>query len=439
MSVTNTIQNQNLILETQELIVSAIRKDFGTKNIQIAAYELPVIEEYDPLGMAFYTYAILETEYISQELASNPETWKLWAQSRLDDRLQTPYIDTELPALGLILYVLAGKQKLPENSSKFISLVEEHFSDTKGIYHNFMSTVLAGLGIAVIDDKDPLFLRISKYIESNLLDHRQDIFNDPKNFVATYWWSRQTGNEELRNLIRNECVERFRRESYLARDICYIAYVLLEEIKSFPRSERKQIKGFIEKSLQFIRNYTIEKDSDLPREVSGEYGFDIALSDEYSQDLYGYPSKPRLSRILLSIGLLIEQRYIRQPYLFDGTEQWLSRGVGAFGYASFFAFLSFLVIQLWVFTNFGGNFKTDFQSQQNSLILLGVGKVLLSSFLIALGTALGLMAVLMLYHLLKDSQVRHLDALRKSWKLTTKIVLGELILAILVNLLTSIS
>lgn len=436
MRVTDTIQNQNLILDTQELIVSAIRQDFGTKNIQIAAYELPVIEEFDPLGMAFYTYAILETEYISQELASNPDTWKYWVESRLDNNLLTPYADTELSALGLILYALSDKQKLPENAYKFVDIANEHFSETKGIYQNFMATVLVGLGVGVVDSENPLFLKISKYIESKLQNNRQNIFNDPKNLIVTYWWSKQTENEELRSVVRNDCIERFKREDYLARDICYIAYVLLEEIKIFPRSERKNIKEFIEKSLQFIRNYTIERDFDLPKEVSGEYGSDIALGDQFSQDLYGYPSKPRLSRILLSVGLLIDQKYARQPYLFDGTEQWLSRGVGAFGYATFFAFWSFTVIRLWGLTNFGG-FKTDFQSQQTSLFILGLGKILLSSFMVAFAIALSLMGVLMFYHLLKDSQIRHVVALKKSLQFIWKIALVDLMVAILINFLTS--
>lgn len=347
------------LVETHNIIVNAMRRDFANiSSITIGDYTVGDVEEQDPLGLAFYTYAMLKTGYVNQEIGSLTVTWKLWVDEKLRQDQYGSYIDTELASLGLILYALAPQEQLPDNYNSFIHLVERHFSDTKGIYKNFLATVMVGLGVSQIAREGDLFSRIQRYLDEQLRNCWGRVFNDTKNYVTVYWWSREVNADDVLEKLRNECLQRLHNQDYLVRDIVYISYVLFEEVSAFPRYERPKIKDIVEQSLRFIRDYTIE--SDLSSELINEYGQDVALASRAIQDQYGYPIKPRLSRILLSVGHLTERRYFQHKYLLDNADQQKRRWLRIALYAPTLCLISVLIFWLGMKWGVIGNFKDDF-------------------------------------------------------------------------------
>lgn len=430
--------NPNFVYETQEFIVSAISDDFNNVDFSIVGQDLLVFEREDPLGMAFYIFALLETDYISQEFTSKPEDWKYWLETRLENEIPTPYVDTELSALGLIVYALSRKEELPENISSFLTLVDEHFSETSGIYKNYLASVLVGLGVSRLTNNEKTLEKIENYIRNQLENSKKNIFNDPKNLVVTYLWSKETSNKQLSKSIRLEVFDRFEKENYLDRDILYLAYILFEEIGTFNRKERREIKRFIEESLRFIRDYTLENKSHNSAAIMSEYGKDIAFEyNEDVRDIYGYPSKPALSRILLSIGLLIEQKYINSPHLFDGSEQLLRKATAMLAYFVIFFGIGFLVFWGWGTLDFLNDHKTNFQTEELLNYILGFVKIIASTLLLVIALLLVTMALLVPYYLFRSMEINHSEALKKSLSVTKKYAgPAELLFAIAVELLT---
>jgi hypothetical protein len=435
---TETTFSPEFIYETQDLIVSAISQDFNNIDISIAGHQSFVFEKEDPLGMAFYIFAISETGYASQEFTYKPEHWKYWVESRLDNDIPTPYLDTEVAALGLIIYSLCRQEIIPQNSSNFIRLVDEHFSASNGIYKNYIASVLAGLGISRLDANEPLLTKITDYIKKQIAERKKNIFNDSKNLVVTYLWSKEVGDDQIRNSVRQEVFTRFKGGNYLNRDIVYLAYVLIEEIKEFSRDERREIKKLVNESLKFIRNYTLENQSLSCPAEKDYHGANIALQTRELQDLYGYPNKPILSRILVSIGLLIEQKYISSPNLFDGSEQLLRKYSAAVGY--FLPIICVSLLAFWGWQSFDSinNFKTDFVTKEFLKVAIGFLKAILSTLLLLSGLFTAALAVLIPYYLINDTEVKHMMAIKKSLSFSRKAVGTEAGLAIIINILTSL-
>lgn len=434
----NATYNRNLVYETQDLIVSAISQDFNNVGFSIADYDSFAFEQEDPLGMAFYTFAILETDYKSQEFTYKPDYWKYWMESRLESVIPTSYIDTELSAMGLILYALSRRQVLPDNAEKFIELVDDHFSETTGIYKNYLASVLVGLGISRLTGNEQLLTKIKDYINNQLTDHRINIYNDPKNLVVTYLWSKEFEDAQLRNSIKTEVFNKYETENYLDRDIIYLAYILIEEIGTFSRVKRQDIKLFIEESIKFIRNYTLEGRSAISPAITGAYGNDIALESPEMQDIYGYPNKPILSRILLSLGLLIEQKYVNSPHIFDGSEQLLRKTSAVVSYLIIFMSAGLLIFWCWGTADFINNFKTNFQTQALSGYAVGLLKVITSTLLLVISLFFMVMATIVPYYLLRNIEIKHTEALIKGWDFARKYVWYELGAGILINILTSL-
>lgn len=437
MIKTSTSFNSDVVYRTHDLIASAIREDFSNTDLTIGNYESYVFEKDDPLGMAFYQFAILETGYRSQELSANPETWNLWLENRLDNEIPTPYIDTELSAMGLVFYALSRKEIKPINSYKFIKLADENFSNESGIHNNFLATVLVGLGISKLENNGEVFSKFNRYIDTKVNDHRKSLFNDSKNLVVTYLWSKEAKNSKLREDIRLEVFNRYSTKSYLNRDIVYLAYILIEEIKSFSRSKRVEIKSFIEESLKFVVDYTLEGRY-LSNDVKKEYGDDIAFGDSQQWEIYGYPSKPPLSRIILSLGFLIRHRYVSSPNIFNSWEQILNKSTSVFAFFLIFAGLGLGSLYLWGTLEIINDFKVDFATQEFIRIVLGLVKAAFSSVLLTIGITLLITAVLLSYNIIKDVEINITRSITKTKEKILPLIRVELALAILVNILTSL-
>ena len=435
MIKTGTSFNSDVVYRTHDLIASAIRQDFSNTDISIGNYASYVFERDDPLGMAFYQFAISETNYKSQEISSNPEFWKSWLETRLNEEFPTPYIDTEISAMGLILYSLSRKGIYPSNADKFIELANKHFTSKDGLFGNYLATVLVGLGISRLENNAEELSKFEKYIDSQINNYKKNIFNDPKNLVITYLWGKEIENPKMREDVRLEAFRKYSEEQYLSRDIVYLAYILIEEITFFSRSERNGIKTFIEDSLNFIVDYTLEGKLQS-NAIKEEYGNDIAFESPEQWEVYGYSSKPPLSRIILSLGFLIKQKYIDSPNIFNSLEQITKKISGLIAFSVMPLLLGSLFAYLWGTLSILDNFKDDFATKQLSGILTGLLKGSASTLLLVLAITLVIFAGIFAYNIWKDIEVNLTKSITNTLKVMPKIIWGDLFAGILINLLT---
>ena len=74
------------LLDAHNIIVDAIRSDVAAiASVITEDRTIAEVDDHDPLGLAFYTYALLETGYRNQELASFTETWEYWIEEKLSE------------------------------------------------------------------------------------------------------------------------------------------------------------------------------------------------------------------------------------------------------------------------------------------------------------------------------------------------------------------
>jgi hypothetical protein len=102
-------------------------------------------------------------------------------------------------------------------------------------------------------------------------------------------------------------MDRASREDTSPSERVYYSYILLDNIGVVPRSQRYLVKQWVEESLKFIHLYSIESVF-TPSSLVDEYSYDVTTRPEIMNS-YGYSDRPRLSRIMVSIGLLIDRMY----------------------------------------------------------------------------------------------------------------------------------
>lgn len=423
------------LLDTHNIIVSAIRNDVAAvAYVTVGDCTLADVDDHDPLGLAFYTYALLETGYTNQELASFTETWEYWIEEKLSNGNLSPYTDRDLAAIGLIIHSLCRHRACPESSSKFAPLVEKYFTDEQGLFDNFLAIVLVALGLKEIPARTELYERSRRYIDTHLRAHSSTVFNDPKNFVVVHIWAKQIQDAELLNTLRHECLKKATTDGCLPRDLVYLTYVLYEEVESLPREQKPTIRRLVEASLQFIQNYSIE--SGFSAEIVDEFADDIALAKPDVMRQYGYPIRPRLSRILLAVGHMIEQRYARKPYLLlnsgERKRQWL-RGLT---YPIGLFFLSVVIIYVGYKVGFPLDARTGFTTKELIPIALSCLKGLINTVWTASVFILFTMAGIVLYQMLiAAKEVDEIRALQNAWEKVreAKVFWIEILLALLIS------
>jgi hypothetical protein len=311
------------LVDAHSVIVDAIRQDFSTvTSMTFAGHTVATLDDHDPLGVAFYVYALLRTNLLDLENYAYPDTIRMWAEERVSEEQLSAYHDRDLGALGLIAYSFCKYRKCPNIDARFASLAKGYFHDNKGLFDSFLTNVLVALALKTLNVDPDLYEKLATYINTQLRDRPKVIFNDAKNLVIAHLWAKETGSESVLRSLRNECLEWAAQENPLPRDQVYAAYVLLEEIKQLPRSERPKIKKCIEDSLRFIQNTSI--DSSFGSDIIEQYSYDAALSP-MTMSQYGHAARPRLSRILLSVGLIIKERYTREAHLLFSSKAQVKR------------------------------------------------------------------------------------------------------------------
>lgn len=312
------------VLRSHNVIVEAIATDLATiDDLTISGVTATNFDGHDSLGSAFYLYAYLKSGYSNLELSLPPQTMLMWVQDKVRHGDIGPYIDKELAAIGLGIFALCRYHKgCPDVRTQFTSLVEPHFDNNQGLYGNFLSSVLVALGLRAVDSEAQVLKKLESYIDHQLLHNENIVFNDPKNIVAAHIWAREIDSVELLRTIVNEAMERAARDDTLARDRVYYSYVLFEEIKAIPRKDRKKVGEWVLASLDYLYSYSVE--SVFSPDVVEEYSQDIVTTNVGMVE-YGYTVKPRLSRIMLAVGLLTIRKYDLEGSVVFSSERQILR------------------------------------------------------------------------------------------------------------------
>jgi hypothetical protein len=310
------------VLEAHNVIVEAITNDLSTiDNFTLSGVTATSFDGHDSLGSAFYFYAYLKSGYVSLQFNLPPPTMLLWIQDKVHRGDIFPYIDKEAAAIGLGIYALCKYHKgCPDVREEFASLIEPHFVSSRGLYGNFLASVMVALGLRAVGSDASVLEGLKTYIDYQLRNNPNTVFNDPKNLVVAHMWAKEIQAEDILRAIVNEAMDRSSREETLPRDRVYYSYVLFEEIRTIPRKERYRVKEWIEESLSFLYATSIE--SVFPPGVVDAYNHDVVTTPA---GMRGYPVKPRLSRIMLSVGLMIDRKYDSEGSLLFSNQNQLLR------------------------------------------------------------------------------------------------------------------
>jgi hypothetical protein len=421
------------LVDTHNIIVNAIRDDVAAAAcVTVGDCALPDVDDHDPLGLAFYIYALLETGYSNQELASFIDSWHYWVEEKVDEGSVSPYTDRDLAAIGLSIFALCKHRTCPDVNGKITPLTDKYFSDSRGLFNNFLATVLVGLGLGKLPAETPLYNKFAAYINSELKDHAEVIFNDAKNVIVAYIWAKETQAESFLHKIRQACLNGAAREDLLPRDLVYFTHVLFEEIENLTHKQKLKVKEYVEESLRFIQTYSIE--AGFSRDILEEFRDDIALTTPDVMRQYGYVARPRLSRILLAVGHLIEQRYALKPYLLLSAQQKRKQWIRATVYSISLIFCTALIIYLGINIGFPFDGKRDIATKSFFPILGAIFKLLANTVWIVIITTLPIAAIIVGYRLLTAKDMDDFEALKTAWERVKSILLGDVIAATIISL-----
>ena len=333
-----------LLPEAHNSIVHAITNDLSVVNDHsIGEVSFARLEDYDPLGIAFYVYAILRTGYKNLTTDSFPDLARFWIEEKVKSGDILPYVDRDLAAISLTAFSLHKFQaSCPSIREEFLALATQYFDGNRGFFNSFFHSAIVSLGVSVLAPTSTLNQPLQAFLKRQILDHSNVVFNDSKNFLACHLWAREGKSEELINKLITECLDRSRREDCTLRDQVYYTYVLLEEVERVPREFRGEVQKLCESSLDYIRMYSVE--TGYPSEVLAEYAEDVALSSQHKH-LQSFSVTPRLSRILLSAGLIIDRLYSLKAHAFFSKKAQWERALRGIGYPAAFLFLTFLVLR----------------------------------------------------------------------------------------------
>ncbi|HWS99706.1 MAG TPA: hypothetical protein VN256_05475 [Pyrinomonadaceae bacterium] len=419
------------LLDTHNVIVTAIRNDFaGVASVTVGDCTLADVDDHDPLGLAFYTYAILETGYTNQELAFLPDTWRYWVEEKVNYGRVSSYTDRDLAALGLAIFALCQHRTCPEVNGRFGRMVEKFFSPDRGLFDNFLATVLVALGLSKLPAEDDLYRQFVRCIDAQLKNHADAIFNDAKNLVVAYMWAKHTQAEDLRPKLRQACLQKASGDDCLPRDLVYVTYILFEEIEKLSRDERALVRTWVKDSLRFIRTYSVE--AGFPSEVLEEFGGDVALATPDIMRQYGYPVRPRLSRILLSVGHMMEQRFVLNPHLLQTDEQRKKAWLRGIAYPLLLLLGAAAVAYVGRNVGFPFDVKAGFATKQFLPILLATFEMLANTAWMTVFIMLIVMASVMFYRILITAQdVDDYEAIKNALKQARRLLWIEIGLAVL--------
>jgi hypothetical protein len=345
---------------------------------------LELFDDHDPLGLAFYIYAIIECSYVSFETNELAEAGRLWALEKLTGESKlSVYKDRDVAAVALILYSFRGLSENP-GAPKLADLVRDFIDPAGGVFSSFFCSALVGLALRRTNPTDEATRVVSAYLNQQLVDRYSIIANDAKNLLVAYWWARDSQQHALLDKLNLSAREIIAEVQPNLDALVLASFVLLNQAESFSRRERMPIKAAVENALTAIEAYTKEA---LSPAVAMAYDCDAAM---FADDLRrpGLEAKPRLSRILIAVGLILQRSYLEKaPLLFSVKARVLqiSRAV------LFTLVLLFTMWSIWWIADkigLPGDAKTCIRSHDSAQmargILLLVANTLLGSVLLVI-------------------------------------------------------
>lgn len=287
---------------------------------------LELIDEHDPLGIAFYIHAIIACNYISVETNELAEAGRRWAIEKLTgETALSVYKDRDMSAVALIVYSLP-ETRTDSGATKLAAFVEPFVDPDGGVFSSFFCSALVALALQRTEPRSASGNRISEHLNRQLCDRYSIVTNDAKNLLVAYWWARDSQQRPILDKLLRSAKEIIAQVQPNLDALVYASFVLLEEAATFTRKERNPIKLAVEKAMSAIRAQTAES---LTPAVALAYGGDAAIFPDETRRS-GLQGKPRLSRILIAIGLMLQQSYTQKSAsLLSLKARWLQvyRGV----------------------------------------------------------------------------------------------------------------
>jgi len=285
--------------ETFAAITSALKHDVSV---------LELFDEHDPLGLAFYIYAIVECSYLSRETNELAEAGRLWAVEKITgESALSVYKDRDVGAIALIVYSFRGLPNDP-GAAKFADFVRQFIDPGGGVFSSFFCSALVGLALRHTNPVDETTRVVSAYINQKLVDRYSIVANDTKNLLLAYWWARDSQQQSLLQKLNLSARDIITEVQPNLDALVFASFILLEQVESFSRRERAPIKKAVENALSSIEAYS---KGSLSPAVTQMYDRDVAMFPDESRRA-GLEGKPRLSRILIAVGLMLQRSYLKE-------------------------------------------------------------------------------------------------------------------------------
>ena len=412
--------------ETFAAITSALKHDVSV---------LELFDEHDPLGLAFYIYAIVECSYVSWETNELAEAGRLWALEKITgESALSVYKDRDVGAIALIIYTFRGLPNDP-GAEKFADFVRPFIDPAGGVFSSFFSSALVGLALRHTNPADETTRVVNTYINQQLVDRYSIVANDAKNLLLAYWWARDSRNESLLQKLDLSARSIINEVQPNLDALVFASFILLDQVESFSRRERAPIKKAVENALSSIEAYT---KSSLSPAVAQMYDRDAAMFPDESRRA-GLEGKPRLSRILIAIGLMLQRSYLKKSASLLSSR---ARGLQISRAVVSTLVLFFLFWFVWWLADRAGfpkDAKTPFRSHDSWLmakgILLFLGNTVLGTILLVIAFWIWRFAMdLGVYGRCQDEW----EVLRRGWPILAKNFWVAVTLPLITNFLATL-
>ena len=376
VSLTNKLTSNAVAGETFVAITSALKHDVSV---------LELFDDHDPLGLAFYIHAIIACNYVSFETNELVEAGRLWALEKLTgESTLSVYKDRDVSAIALIIYSLPG---LPNDSdaAKLADFVRPFIDPAGGVFSSFFCSALVGLALRQTNPGDEAAQIVTDYINQQLLSRYSVVANDIKNLLLAYWWARDTQQQSLLDKLNLSARHIIADIQPNLDALVFASFILLEQAESFSRRERVPIKAAVENAMSSIEAHSKEL---LSPAVALAYDQDAATFPDDSRRS-GLQGKPRLSRILIAVGLMLQRSYLEKSASLLSSK---ARGLQISRAALATVGLFFLMWFVWWIADKAGfpkDAKTLLRShdgwQMAQGILVFVGNTVLGTVLLVIG------------------------------------------------------
>ena len=286
---------------------------------------LETFDERDPLGFAFYTLVLLRTRLVIRATEKLPAAARQWAETKLVSAKLSPYRDHELGAVGLLVYAFSEYDIPLTDGGRLGELVQQESSGHGLLFDSFFLTSLIALGLAkTAEGCPPEFVTA---VEEAIASETARVANDPKALLAGFWFTRAIGRKDLsERLFRVADGILSAGDTHLDNRVCSAA-ILLEELEQMTMQQRLKVVTFAQ---DCIRSLGVEAAGGIEMLVIEEGHF--------------APAPMRVSRILVSLGLLCRDLLERKSTLLLTKTERTWQIVRALVYAPISALLAVAIV-----------------------------------------------------------------------------------------------